>query len=131
MMTDPISDMLTRLRNALNVGKKEVVLPYSKFKFHLAKVLEKEGYVSGVEKLTTNQFPELRVGLLYKQNDVPAITQIKRVSTPGRRVYAQSASLPHVLSGLGMAVISTSNGLMTNKEARQRRLGGEIICEIY
>lgn len=131
MTSDPISDMLTRLRNALAVHKSEVVLPYSNMKFHLAKVLEKEGYVAGVERVETEKFPQLRVGLKYLENNKPSMTHIKRVSTPGRRVYAKTSELPRVLSDIGIAVISTSNGLMTNKEARTRRLGGEVLCEIY
>lgn len=129
MMTDPISDMLTRLRNALAVKKQEVVLPYSKMKFALAKVLEKEGYLVAVEKVTKAKFPMLRIEFKY-ENKVPAMQSLKRVSKPGRRVYAKSTELPNVESGFGMAIISTPNGLMTNREARSRRLGGEVICEI-
>jgi len=129
MMTDPISDMLTRLRNALAVKKQEVVLPYSKMKFALAKVLEKEGYLVAVEKVTKAKFPMLRVEFKY-ENNVAAMQRLKRVSKPGRRVYSKSTELPNVESGFGMAIISTPNGLMTNREARSRRLGGEVICEI-
>ncbi len=129
MMTDPISDMLTRLRNALAVHKREVMLPYSTMKFSIAKILEKEGYVNGVEKLTVAKRSILKVGLSY-ENTEPRLRHVKRVSKPGSRVYAKSTDLPRVMSDLGIAIISTPNGLMTNKEARARHLGGEVICEV-
>ncbi len=129
MITDPISDMLTRIRNAQLVKKQDVVLPYSNIKFHIAKILEKESYVSKVEHVTEQKFPKIKIELKYK-GVKPAIQVIKRVSKPGCRIYAKSDSLPNVLSGLGVAIISTPNGLMTNKEARARHLGGEVICEI-
>jgi small subunit ribosomal protein S8 len=129
MMTDPISDMLARIRNAFSVKKTEVYIPHSKMKYSLAKILEKEGYVGRVESMTRAKFPEIRIELAYR-NERSAISTIKRVSKPGMRIYKGATELPHVLSGIGMAVISTPNGLMTNKEARARRLGGEVICEI-
>ncbi|NQV90671.1 30S ribosomal protein S8 [Candidatus Uhrbacteria bacterium] len=128
-MTDPISDMLTRIRNAQAVKKAEVSLPYSKIKFAIAKILEKEGYVGRTEQLTEAKFPVLRVQLRY-ENNRPKIQTVRRISTPGKRVYAKSTDLPVVLSHLGIAILSTPNGLMTNKEARARHLGGEVICEI-
>lgn len=128
-MTDPISDMLSRIRNAFSINKKEVFIPHSKMKYSLAKILEKERYVSKVESVTRAKFPEIRIELGYK-DDKSTITTIKRVSKPGLRIYKGADELPHVLSGIGMAIISTPNGLMTNKEARARRLGGEVICEI-
>lgn len=128
-MTDPISDMLTRIRNAQAVRKQELRLPYSSVKFNIAKILQKEGYLKGVEQVIEAKFPELRIELNYKNNK-PSIQMIRRVSKPGRRVYAKSTELPRVLSDIGIAIISTPNGLMTNKEARVRRLGGEVICEI-
>jgi len=129
MITDPISDMLTRIRNAQQVKKEVITLPSSKIKFHIAKILEAEGYVGKVEETKGEKFPELRVVLKY-DNKQPYIRMIKRVSKPGNRVYAKSTELPRVLSDIGIAIISTPNGLMTNKEARARRLGGEVICEI-
>ena len=129
MMTDPISDMLSRIRNAQAVHKQNLVFPYSNVKFHIAKIMEKEGYVGKVEKVNDGKFDQLKIALHYKDK-APKITSIKRVSTPGRRVYAKSDELPRVLSDFGIAIISTSNGLMTNKEARARKLGGEVICEI-
>lgn len=128
-MSDPISDMLTRFRNAQAVHKPWVLLPYSKIKFDLAKILEKEGYVGEVDVDRSQAFPMLRVALKYN-NRQGAIHSIRRVSTPGHRVYAKTTELPRVLSGLGCAVVSTPNGLMTNIEARRRKLGGEILCEV-
>ena len=129
MLTDPISDMLTRIRNAQKVRKDEVLIPYSQLKFSLGKILAQEGFVHQAEKADDNGRPVLRVVLKYAHRE-PAIHMIKRISKPGRRVYMKSGELPWVLSGLGLAVISTSNGLMTNKEARARHLGGEVICEV-
>ncbi len=130
MITDPISDMLTRIRNASLVKKAEVVLPSSKIKFSIAKILEKEGYLAGVREI--DQKPQRVLTLLLKyENGQSVVHKIRRVSTPGRRVYAGSQDLPRVLSGIGIAVISTPNGLMTNREARKRKLGGEVICEVY
>ncbi|MBU0646342.1 30S ribosomal protein S8 [Patescibacteria group bacterium] len=130
MITDPISDMLTRIRNAQAVQKREVVMPYSKVKFAIAKILEKEGFVQDVRRVEEGKFPALRIGLKYRDRS-PVIQNLRRVSTPGQRVYTKSIELPKILSDLGIAIISTPNGLMTNKEARARHLGGEIICEIY
>ncbi|MBI4713928.1 30S ribosomal protein S8 [Candidatus Uhrbacteria bacterium] len=129
MITDPISDMLTRIRNAQLVKKTELTLPYSKIKFHIAKILQAEGYIEKAEEIKDGKFPELHIVLKYDQKQ-PIIRKIKRVSKPGNRVYAKSSELPRVLSDIGIAIISTPNGLMTNKEARARRLGGEVICEI-
>lgn len=129
MMTDPISDMLARIRNALAAKKTELTLPYSKVKFHIAKILQTEGYVQNVEEVKMGKFFEIHIALKY-ENEQPGIQMIKRISKPGRRVYAKSDELPRVLSDIGIAIISTPNGMMTNKEARARRLGGEVICEI-
>ncbi|PJE76660.1 30S ribosomal protein S8 [Candidatus Uhrbacteria bacterium CG10_big_fil_rev_8_21_14_0_10_48_16] len=128
-MTDPISDMLTRIRNAQAVRKAEISFPYSKIKFAIAKILEKEGYVTKAEQVTTAKFPAIRVELSY-ENKQPKIQMVRRVSRPGKRIYAKSTELPVVLSNIGIAILSTPNGLMTNKEARVRHLGGEVICEI-
>lgn len=129
-MTDPISDMLTRIRNASATNKKEVALPYSKLKFAMAKILEREGYVGKVSEKESGSFKELVIELKYKGKD-SVITKMSRISRPGRRIYAKHNELPRVLSDMGVAIISTPNGLMTNKEARKRHLGGEIICEVY
>jgi len=137
-MTDPIADMLTRIRNASAVKKAEVVLPISKVKFNIAKILEREGWVERVEvikekskKNKTAQFDALKIILKYKRSGTPVITHIKRISKPGLKVYADKDHLPRVLNNLGMAIISTSRGLMTDQEARKEKIGGEVICEIY
>lgn len=133
-MTDPIADMLTRIRNAQAVKKTEVCLPFSKFKYNLALVLVQEGWLEGSEKMAAGQkssFDQLCLKLKYNKSGKSVIMNIKRVSKPGRRVYANYQELPYVLNGLGIAIISTSQGLMTNKQARRAKIGGEVICEIY
>lgn len=130
MMTDPISDMLTRLRNASRVHKGQVTLPSSTMKYHIAKILEKEGYVGAVEETQQGPMKQLKIGLLY-HGKLPAITQVKRVSKPGCRIYRKSHELRAVCSGAGISIVSTPSGLMTNREARVRHLGGEVICEIF
>jgi small subunit ribosomal protein S8 len=129
-MTDPIADMLTRIRNAQAVKKPEVVLPFSKIKFNIAKILEKEGYLGEVKKEKAN-YGQIRIALKYDEEGQPVIRSLKRISKPGRRIYATKDKLPRVLSGMGIAIISTSQGLMTDKEARKRKVGGEVICEVY
>lgn len=130
MITDPISDMLTRIRNASKVKKQYVDIPLSKIKFAIAKILEAENYVEKVEMVEVGKRPIIRAYLKYT-NDQPAITSLTRISKPGGRVYVKTDELPNVQSGFGMAIVSTPNGLMTNSEARKRRLGGEVICEIF
>ena len=133
-MTDPIADMLTRIRNALAVGRPEVELPYSKLKVSIAKVLQDSGYLSSVTVrpdplVAARQI--MTLGLKYRTPGSPAIMNLRRVSRPGRRVYVNSHKLPRVLNDIGIAVVSTSAGVMSNREARKRRLGGELICEVY
>ena len=137
-MTDPIADMLTRIRNASAVGKETVVLPMSKIKYGIAQILEREGHIAKVEVVKTKSkkngsavFDELKIILKYKKDNRPAITSLKRISKPGRRVYASKEKLPRVLNNLGLTIISTSRGLLTNKEAAKAGIGGEVICEIY
>ena len=130
MNTDPISDMLTRIRNASASGKGEILLPFSKVKFAIAKTLEREGFIGSVKKIEQGKFPMLNVNILYI-DDGPRIRQIRRVSKPGKRVYVKADALPNVLSGFGVAVVSTPSGIMTNKEAKKRCLGGEVICEVF
>lgn len=129
MLTDPISDMLTRIRNAYSVSKKEVELPLSKMKYGLAKLMETNGYLAKVEQFQDGNKPMMRIELKY-ENKQPAISSIRRISKPGRRVYKKVDDLRPVRSGFGVSIISTPNGLMTNNEAKKRRLGGEVICEI-
>lgn len=129
MLTDPIADMLTRIRNASAVKKTEVELPFSKVKWAIAQILLQEGFVSAVEK-KEEKHGVIRVSLKYN-NKIPAINSIQRISKPGRRLYIKSSDLPRVRNGLGMAIISTPQGIISNKEARKRKIGGEIICEVY
>jgi len=137
-MTDPIADMLTRIRNASTINKSNVVLPMSKIKYEIAKILKKEGWIIDVEVIKNKSdknksfiFNQLKIILKYKKSGRSAITNIKRISKPGLRIYVNKYNLPKVLNNLGIAIISTPNGLMTNKEARKKGVGGEVICEIY
>lgn len=138
---DPISDMLTRIKNAIMVKKEEVSFPYSKIKFAICKILEREKLINKIEvleprrissgrRMKDNKFKQIRIFLKYDDGK-PVITTLKRISKPGRRIYVKSNSIPRVLDGLGLAIISTSRGLMTDKEARKKKIGGELICEIY
>ena len=128
-MTDPIADMLTRIRNALAVKKTKVVLPHSKIKLAIAGILKQRGYINDFEK-TDDNYGEIKISLKY-QNGKPAISNLKRISKPGRRVYAPKDDLPRVLNNLGIAILSTSQGLMTNIDAKKKGVGGEVLCEIY
>lgn len=130
MITDPISDMLTRIRNASMVKKQEVRLPYSRTKYAIAKILADEGFVESIEK-AGEPHSEILISLKYEDGDRPKIKHVSRISTPGNRVYSGYNSLPRVLSDYGIAIISTSQGVMTNKEARKRKLGGEVLCKVY
>lgn len=129
-MTDPIADMLTRIRNAVAVKKSEVVLPFSKIKFNIAKVLQQENYVAEVEKVKEGQFDELKIVLKYDEQG-PAIHHIQRISRPGQRIYVAGQEMPKILNGYGSAIISTSKGIMTSQMARKQNIGGELICEIW
>lgn len=130
-MTDPIADMLTRIRNAQAVSKARVEMPYSKVKHNLATILKEEGYLEDVRKTEDANKPVLVVMLKYDPEGVSVIRSVQRISKPGRRVYARNTELPYILNNIGIAIISTSHGLMTNKKARKEKLGGEVICEIY
>ena len=130
-MTDPIGDMLTRIRNGLLARHEHVAMPYSNLKHRIADILTSAGYLRSVEKIDGDAQPALlRITLKY-QGKEPAIRMIRRVSTPGHRVYAGAKDLPYVYDNLGVAVISTSRGLMTNQQARSARIGGEIVCEVF
>lgn len=131
MTNDPIADMLTRIRNAQAVRKPEVLVPFSKIKFEIAKILKHENYIEYFEKVEEAKFPQIKIVLKYLENNLPAIQEIRRVSKPGLRVYVNKNRLPKVLNNLGIAIISTSTGLLTNKDAKQKGLGGEILCEIW
>ncbi len=130
MYTDPISDMLTRNRNAFAARKGELVMPYSKFKHSLANVLLAEGFISGVNELP-GRVKSLQLNLKYDQAGEPVITGIKRVSTPGQRIYLPADRIPRTNGGFGITVVSTSKGLLTDKQARKERLGGEVVCQVW
>ena len=130
-MTDPIADLLTRLRNANSAHHDEVSIPFSKLKSHIAEILQAEGYIVGwkVEEATVGQ--NLIVELKYGPNRERALAGVKRVSKPGLRVYAKSTNLPKVLGGLGVAIISTSQGLLTDRQANQKGVGGEVLAYVW
>ena len=130
MYTDPIADMLTRIRNALAVRKSELVLPYSNFKHSLANLLNREGFISGVNELA-GRHKMLQINLKYTAAGEPVITGIKRVSTPGQRIYLPMEKLPRTNSGYGVTVVSTSRGLMTDRQARREKVGGEVVCQVW
>lgn len=131
MMTDPISDMLTRIRNAVRVERPFVEMPLSKVKVGLAEVLKREGYIWDWQSVEAKPCSRLRIDLKYGPNGEQVIRHIKRVSKPGCRVYKASRELRPVLNGLGITVVSTSRGVVSDREARQRNLGGEVLCEVW
>ena len=130
-MTDPIADMLTRVRNANSAHKDAVSMPFSKLKSHIAEILEAEGYIAGwtVEEAEVGQ--TLTINLKYGPNRERSIAGVRRVSKPGLRVYAKSTNLPKVLDGLGVAIISTSSGLLTDRQAANKGVGGEVLAYIW
>ena len=127
---DPISDCLTRIRNGLMRGKKVVNAPFSKFKHELVSLLVKEGYLASCEKISIDGKDYLSISLKYI-NEAPAIREIKRISKPSLRRYSASSDLSEVKNGLGMYVLSTNKGLMSDKDARSQNIGGEVICEVF
>jgi small subunit ribosomal protein S8 len=131
MMTDPIADMLTRIRNAVRVERATVEVPVSKVKRGVAEVLKREGYIWDWREVESAPVPQLQLELKYGPNGERLIRHIKRVSTPGRRVYSRSTRLKPVLGGLGISIVSTSGGVLSDREARQKKLGGEVLCELW
>lgn len=131
MMTDPVADMLTRIRNAVQAAKLDVVMPSSKTKLAIAEVLLREGYIEGFEIVEKPVQNDIRVGLKYGPAGERVITHIERVSKPGRRIYKGVAELRPILRGLGIAVISTSKGVLSDREAREARVGGEVLCQVW
>ena len=129
-MIDPITDMLNQIRNAEAVGKTEVLIPLSKIKNEIANILVKEGFVGEVKKAAKGSQKVLKITLKY-DNGIPAIAGSKRVSKPGQRIYEGVSEIKKVHGGFGISIVSTSKGLMTNKEARKQKIGGEIICQIW
>jgi len=129
-MTDPITDMLNRIKNAQAVLKPRVSFPFSNLKYGIAKILEHQGFVERAEKKGKKTKKIIEVTLKY-DDEVPAISGLKRVSKPGQRIYAETKKIKKVKGGYGIAIISTSKGLLTDKGARKQKLGGEIICEVW
>ena len=131
MMTDPIADMLTRIRNANSQKHDSVDIPKSRIKQEISQILLDEGYIKGFEVVEDNKQGIIRVELKYLPNKERVISGIKRISKPGLRIYVNSNEVPKVLGGLGTAILSTSHGLMTDKKARQDKVGGEVICYVW
>ena len=131
MMTDPVADMLTRIRNALQVERAHVDMPCSRLKCAIADVLKEEGYIRDFEEIETRPRPTLRIRLKYGPEGEKVIQEIRRTSRPGLRVYRPVDGLPKVKGGLGVAIVSTSRGVMSDRQARARRLGGEVLCTIW
>jgi small subunit ribosomal protein S8 len=130
-LTDPIADMITRIRNAQLRRLSKVSIPNSKFRARILDVLKEEGYISDYKTLTNeNNKKSLMVDLKY-HNGIPVIKEIKRISKPGRRIYTKAESIPKIQSGLGIAIVSTSMGIMSDNDARQKKIGGEIICKVF
>ncbi|EPD26205.1 30S ribosomal protein S8 [Actinotignum schaalii] len=130
-MTDPIADMLTRLRNANSAFHESVSMPYSKIKSHIADILKREGYIDSYEVESAQVGKTLTLTLKYGSNRERAIAGVRRISKPGLRVYAKSTNLPRVLDGLGVAILSTSSGLMTDREAKDKGVGGEVLAYVW
>jgi small subunit ribosomal protein S8 len=130
MNTDPVADMLARIRNALLAHHEAVEIPFSGLKVRIAEILRQEGFISGFS--VQNEFPAaLRVQLKYGEGRKPAIVGMRRTSRPGRRVYVRHKHIPHVLNGMGISIISTSHGVVTDRDARKQAVGGEILCEVW
>ncbi len=129
-MTDPITDALNQIRNAQAVKKTEVLIPFSKLKYEIVTILSKEGFLGDIKKAVKDKAKAIKITLKYDNGD-SVISGVRRVSKPGQRIYAKVSEIKRVHGGYGISIISTSKGLMTNKEARRLKLGGEVICEIW
>jgi len=129
--SDPVSDLLNRLRNGMTAGHDRVDMPASRLREDLLRVLAEEGYIASYRRVEEKGRPILRVGLKYDPEGEPIVTGLERVSRPGRRVYSGAKEIPEVLDGLGISIVSTSKGIVTGKAAREARLGGEILCNIW
>lgn len=128
---DPITDLLNRLRNGMRAGHDRVDMPASRLKEDLVKVLAEEGYIASYRRVEEKGRPLLRVGLKYDADGEPIVSGLERVSRPGRRVYARAQEIPEVLGGLGTSIVSTSRGIVSGRKARESRLGGEILCNVW
>jgi small subunit ribosomal protein S8 len=131
MMTDPIADMLTRIRNGSKAKLEKVDIPSSKLKLEIAKILKDEGYIKNLKMVKDRRQGVLRVYLKYTDEEVPVIQGLKRVSKPGCRVYAGNDAIPKVLAGLGVAILSTPKGIQTGKQAKKDNVGGEVLCHVW
>ncbi len=131
MYTDPIADMLNRIRTAQMVSKKVVDIPFSKEKYSIAECMKNAGFVENIAKKKKENLKYLRVYLKYNENNEPVIQEIKRISSPGQRIYVKSKELKKIRGGAGISIISSSKGLMTNREAKEKNLGGEVLCEVW
>jgi small subunit ribosomal protein S8 len=129
--SDSLSDLFTRLRNGMRAGHDRVDVPSSKLKESVLKVLEQEGFIASFRKVEEAGRPVLRVGLKYDHEGEPIVSGLERVSRPGRRIYAKADAIPSVLGGLGVSIVSTSRGIVTDKTAREKRLGGEVLCNVW
>jgi small subunit ribosomal protein S8 len=130
-LTDPIADMLTRIRNAITAKKKEVSMPSSNLKVEIAKTIKDEGYIRNFKVIGDNQQRVLNVSLKYTEDKKNAISGIQRISKPGCRIYCKSDSIPKVLDGLGIVIISTSKGIATGKKCEELGIGGEVLCKVW
>ena len=129
--SDPLSDLLTRISNGMRAGHDRVDVPASRLKEAVLKVLEAEGFIASYRRVEEKARPVLRVGLKYDAEGEPVVSGLERVSRPGRRVYARASEIPKVLGGLGVSIVSTSKGIVTDRTARQSRLGGEVLCNVW
>ena len=131
MMTDPIADMLVRINNALTARHKQVLIPSSKVKLAIARILKEEGYIKNYQVTKDEPQPNIRITLKYDEDRHPIISKLQRVSKPGRRVYVGRQEIPWVLSGMGITIVSTPRGIMTGQQARRSRVGGEVLCNVW
>ena len=130
-VTDPVADMLTRIRNAIQVRHESVLVPHSRLKVSIAKILKEEGYIRDYDMPRGHAHPTLRIHLTYREGRVPAITGLKRVSKPGLRSYVGKGEIPRVYGGLGVAILSTSQGVMAGRQAWRQGVGGELLCYVW
>ncbi len=131
MMTDPIADMLTRIRNAIQIESPSVDVPASRVKIGIAEALQREGFIWDFEVVEQSPQNVLRINLKYGPNGERVVQRIRRISTPGRRVYAHARNMPNVLQGLGVCILTTNQGVLSNREAKAKNVGGEILCEVW
>jgi small subunit ribosomal protein S8 len=130
-ITDPIADLLARIRNAILAKHDRLDVPASKLKLEICRILKEEGYIENLSTIEKQPVSDIRIVLRYDRNGLPAIRHMARVSKPGRRVYRGADAVPNVRNGLGTAILSTSSGVLTDRQARERRVGGEVLCEVW